>query len=72
MAAIEHRHMLVAAGGYDGRKYRRGGGDVDVVAFANLRKPRQLRALCAKGELWAIGGFDGKGAYCRGLRCEGG
>ena len=29
--------------------------------LANLRKPRQLLALCAKGDqVWAIGGFDGK------------
>jgi len=66
LAAIEHRHMLVAAGGYDGRKYL---GAVEAMdprmnrwrPLANLRKPRQLLALCAKGDqVWAIGGFDGK------------
>ena len=66
MARFAHRLWLFAAGGYDGRKYL---GAVEAMdprinrwrPLANLRKPRQLLALCAKGdEVWAIGGFDGK------------
>ena len=65
VCTIESRNMIVAVGGYDGAAVL---GSVEGLdprmdkwqEFAPMNNPRQLLAVCSKGDtIYAIGGFDG-------------